>query len=79
MIVCVVCFNPHSFLRHAHDTTERSPMSSKAKQYTREALLKSQEFALYQKDFLSVILSKPTYTLAEARKIVKEFFKKERD
>lgn len=54
-------------------------MSSKAKQYTREALLKSQEFALYQKDFLSVILSKPTYTLAEARKIVKEFFKKERD
>lgn len=50
-----------------------------AKKYTREAILRDPRFAKYQKDFLSVILSKPTYTLAEARKIAKEFFDKERD
>ena len=50
-----------------------------AKKFRRESLLKSPEFAKYQKDFLSVILSKPDYTLTEARKIIKEFFEKERD
>ena len=50
-----------------------------AKKFKRESLLKSPEFAKYQKDFLSVILSRPEYTLAEARKIIKEFFEKERD
>lgn len=50
-----------------------------AKKFRRESLLKSPEFAKYQKDFLSVILSRPDYTLVEARKIIKEFFEKERD
>lgn len=46
------------------------------KKYTREALLKSKRFSQYQKDFLSVILNKPEYTLAEATKQAKAFFEK---
>ena len=49
------------------------------KKYTREALLKSKEFSGYQRDFLGVLLKKPEYTLQEARKIVKDFYKEERD
>ena len=41
--------------------------------YTREVLLKSKEFAKYQPDFLKAILPKEEYTLAEARRIVKNF------
>lgn len=44
--------------------------------YTREALLASSLFAEVQKDFLGVILDKPSYTLDEARAAVKDFFKK---
>ena len=47
---------------------------SKAKKYTREALLRSGRFSSYQQDFLGVILSKPEYTIAEATRIVKAFF-----
>ena len=50
-----------------------------AKKYSREALLRSKEFSGYQKDFLGVLLRKPEYTLQEARRIVKEFYHKERD
>lgn len=49
------------------------------KKYTREALLRSKEFAQYQKDFLRVILSKPYYTMAQAQKTVRAFFEKERE
>lgn len=42
--------------------------------YTREVLLKSKEFAKYQPDFLKAILPKEKYALAEARRIVKNFF-----
>ena len=46
----------------------------KAKKYRREILLK------YQQDFLGVVLCKSEYTIAEADKAVKAFFKdKERD
>ena len=45
-----------------------------AKRFTREALLRAAEFQSYQKDFLSAVLHKETYTLAEARKEVKAFF-----
>lgn len=45
--------------------------------YTREALLASKQFADVQRDFLGVILDKPTYTLAEARAAVNDFMKKE--
>lgn len=51
-----------------------------AKKFKREVLLKDPRFSKYQKDFLSVILSKQEYTLAEAERTVKVFFKdKERD
>ncbi len=45
-----------------------------AKKYTREALLCSKKFAMYQKDFLAVILKKPEYTMADAVKTVEAFF-----
>ncbi len=50
-----------------------------AKKYSREALLRSKEFSGYQKDFLGVLLCRPEYTLQEARRIVKNFYQKERD
>lgn len=50
-----------------------------AKKYRREVLLRDPRFANYQKDFLGVVLSKSEYTIAEAEKAVKAFFKKERD
>ena len=51
-------------------------MASKTK-YTKEALLASEIFKDYQKDFVSVLLEKPEYTIAEAKKIVSAFFNKE--
>lgn len=45
-----------------------------AVKYTRESILKSKEFAKYQKDFLAALLTKKEYTLAEARKIAAAFF-----
>lgn len=50
-------------------------MASKTK-YTREAILASKELEGYQKDFLSAILTKPEYTIAEAVKIASSFFGK---
>ena len=46
-----------------------------AKKYRREGLLRDPRFARYQKDFLGVVLSKSEYTIAEAEKAVKAFFK----
>lgn len=46
-----------------------------AKKYKREAILKDSRFSQYQKDFLGVVLSKPEYTIAEAERAVKAFFK----
>ena len=46
-----------------------------AKKYRREVLLRDPRFAKYQKDFLGVVLSKSEYTIAEAEKAVKAFFK----
>lgn len=43
--------------------------------YSREALLKSQRFAGYQRDFLGVILTRPAYTIPEAVKAVESYFK----
>ena len=40
--------------------------------YTAEALLKSKLFKDVQQDFLKAILIKDSYTIAEARKAVKE-------
>ena len=48
-----------------------------AKKYRREALLKSPEFARYQRDFLGVVHWKDEYTMAEAVRTVKAFFEKE--
>ena len=51
----------------------------KQKTYTREALLKSKRFSGYQRDFLAAILHKETYTIAEATKAGKAFFKEKED
>lgn len=51
----------------------------KAKKYRREVLLRDPRFAQYQQDFLGVVLHKTEYTIAEAERAVKAFFKKERD
>ena len=51
-----------------------------AKKFKREVLLRAPRFAKYQKDFLGAVLRKSEYTIAEADKAVKAFFKdKERD
>lgn len=50
-----------------------------AKKFKTESILKSKEFAKYQKDFLKVLLVKDEYTLAEARKIASAFFEKGRE
>lgn len=51
-----------------------------AKKYRREVLLQDPRFSGCQRDFLGEILREPEYTLAEAEKAVKAFFKKkERD
>ena len=49
---------------------------AKAKKYTREAILASDLFKDYQRDFVSILLVKPEYTLAEAKRIVSAFFEK---
>lgn len=49
----------------------------KEQQYKREVLLKDPMFKDYQQDFLAVVLNKPTYTIAEAKAAVKDFFDKE--
>ncbi len=38
--------------------------------YTREALLASNAFAGYQKDFARVALTEPMYTIADAKKAI---------
>lgn len=45
------------------------------KKFKTEVILKSKEFAGYQKDFLKVLLKKEEYTLAEAKRIAEAFFK----
>lgn len=53
-------------------------MAEKSEQkYTREALLRSKEFAHVQRDFLSVLLAKPEYTISEAKKSRGRFLWKE--
>lgn len=50
-----------------------------AKKFKRGVILRDPRFKKYQKDFLGVVLRKPEYTIAEAEKAAKAFFKKERD
>lgn len=38
--------------------------------YSREKLIHSKKFSGYQKDFVSVLLDKPEYTMAEAEEIL---------
>ena len=45
------------------------------KKYKTEALLKSKRFSHIQRDFLQAILWKESYTIPEAQKAVREFFK----
>ena len=51
-----------------------------AKKFKREVLLRAPRCAKYQQDFLGAVLRKSEYTIAEAERAVKAFFKdKERD
>ena len=51
-----------------------------AKKFKREVLLRAPRFAKYQQAFLGAVLRKSEYTIAEAERAVKAFFKdKERD
>lgn len=50
-------------------------MSKSKKTFSREALLKSKRFSHVQRDFLQAILWKESYTIPEAQKAVREFFK----
>ena len=51
-----------------------------AKKFKREVLLRAPRFAKYQQDFFGAVLRKSEYTIAEAERAVKAFFKdKERD
>ena len=47
---------------------------AKPKTYIREALINSEAFSMYQKDFLSALLTEDSYTLEAARKIADGFF-----
>lgn len=50
-------------------------MASKPQpRYTREALISSKLFSAYQQDFLRAILTKETYTIAEARKALQKYY-----
>lgn len=50
--------------------------SKQEKRYTPRALLRSGRYSAYSKDFLSVILTEPAYTLEEADRAVAAFFKR---
>ena len=51
-----------------------------AKKFKREVLLRAPRFAKYQQDCPEEVLRKSEYTIAEAERAVKAFFKdKERD
>lgn len=44
------------------------------KLFSREVILRDRRFSRYQKDFLSIVLSNPQYTIAGAEKAVEAFF-----
>lgn len=47
-----------------------------AKKYPRESILRSRMFSGYQKDFLAAILTKPEYTISEAKRAISAKYKK---
>ena len=57
--------------------SKRKAPDEQAKTFPREALLKSQRFSRYQKDFLAAVLCEPEYTIADAEKAVINFFGKD--
>jgi len=58
-------------------TVKTEKKVSEPKVYRTEELLHSKVLAGYQKDFVRVLLTKPEYTLAEARAELDKFFGKE--
>lgn len=42
--------------------------------YPTDVLLKSKALSIYQQDFAAVLLTKPAYTLKEAREVLDKFF-----
>lgn len=51
-------------------------MKETEKTYPTEALLRSKAFAGYQRDFARALLTKPAYTVKEAKQILDKFFKR---
>lgn len=49
------------------------------KKYSRDEIRRSKEFGAYQPDFLAAVLDREEYTLADAKKAVKTFFKAEKE
>lgn len=49
------------------------------KKFKREVLWQAKEFGKYQPDFLRALLHKEEYTLAEARRILKNFYDEKED
>lgn len=47
--------------------------------YKTESLLKSKEFANYQRDFAKALLYKPEYSVEEAKKILNNFYEKKEE
>lgn len=53
-------------------------MKENEKTYPTESLLKSKALAGYQRDFARAVLTKPAYTLREAKAVLDKFFGGER-
>lgn len=51
--------------------------SDSEKRYAPKAIMRDNRFSNIQKDFLGIILTKPSYTIQEALKAVSDFFAKE--
>lgn len=51
-------------------------MKAQEKSYPTEALLRSKAFSQYQPDFARVLLTKPAYTVREAKAILDKFCKR---
>lgn len=52
-------------------------INQKPEKYKSESLLKSKALSNYQIDFTKALLTKPEYTVEEAKAVLDQFFRKE--
>lgn len=50
-------------------------MREKEPKFSRESLLASRRYETCQRDFLAAVLTEPEYTLRQADRVVREFFR----